>query len=422
MKPLATCVSEAIRAVGVALPPGRGIDPLAALAYARELEIKRAAWRSFAAGLPLGSAAIADVVAAVLPRGYRATTRRSVVERKGRPILVLGDGSDAGGAGLLEPAAHQAIYASLADLLRSLDRRTCRMINHVVIRGTGQEHALILNVRALDAGIVRALRSLAERLRARHPAVRHGWIFVDPTGSRYYLEAERPAQGIRAKKLFGAAAWSQSVGSVAIQVGVFSFTQVNPAMLPSLVECVVGSWRAGSWSGDVGGPPRSLFDLYSGYGLFSTAAVGSFDRIVVVDSDEASVHNARYNLRREAARLGGPGKTLEALVLSLEAAAVRRLPRMDGACVVLDPPRSGTAPGVIAALGAQRPGEVVEVFCGPEEIGRSLREWDAAGYAAVRATALDLFPGTLGLEVVVRLTPRVGGHGSGGKPSESQVK
>jgi tRNA/tmRNA/rRNA uracil-C5-methylase (TrmA/RlmC/RlmD family) len=90
---------------------------------------------------------------------------------------------------------------------------------------------------------------------------------------------------------------------------------------------------------------------------------------------------------------------------SLERLAAPRTPEV----VILDPPRSGTEEGVIAALAERKPRRVVHVFCGPEEIERSIKEWRKAGYAVVDAVPLDFFPGTLGLEVIVTLegAPRV---------------
>jgi len=40
-----------------------------------------------------------------------------------------------------------------------------------------------------------------------------------------------------------------------------------------------------------------------------------------------------------------------------------------------------------------------------EEIRRSVREWKAAGYRAERIVPMDLFPGTLGLEVLISFIP-----------------
>jgi tRNA/tmRNA/rRNA uracil-C5-methylase (TrmA/RlmC/RlmD family) len=58
---------------------------------------------------------------------------------------------------------------------------------------------------------------------------------------------------------------------------------------------------------------------------------------------------------------------------------------------------------VIAAIAARKPLRVAHIFCGPEEIRRSIIEWKAAGYIARSLEPIDMFPGTDGLEVILQL-------------------
>ena len=76
-----------------------------------------------------------------------------------------------------------------------------------------------------------------------------------------------------------------------------------------------------------------------------------------------------------------------------------------GDAVILDPPRGGTAPGVIEGIAARAPARVVHVFCNIEGIAGELSRWASHGYAARQAVPFDLFPGTASVEVMVLLTP-----------------
>ncbi|HNX24844.1 MAG TPA: hypothetical protein PKG60_12425, partial [Spirochaetota bacterium] len=71
--------------------------------------------------------------------------------------------------------------------------------------------------------------------------------------------------------------------------------------------------------------------------------------------------------------------------------------------VILDPPRNGTAPGVIAAIAERNPELVVHIFCGVETIPGEIEQWKHAGYQSVRCIPLDMFPGTPDVEVMVLL-------------------
>ncbi|MCX6139799.1 MAG: methyltransferase [Candidatus Kapabacteria bacterium] len=313
--------------------------------------------------------------------------------------LLHGDGSDAYGASPLEPLYHAEIYSTIEKLLDGLTPMVSGAVNHVILRGTYEEFAVIINVRGLDARVVRSLRTLAERVQKAHPSVMHAWIYHDPKGSRYYLDLERPATGVGAKKLYGASAWMQTIGDVTYQVGVFSFTQVNLAMTQLLIDTVKA--HAGVTIDD------TLYDIYCGYGLFSAALAKDVQRVIAIDGEEATVDNARYTIRRAGGQVTAirqvlrNGEDMRTVVNTIQKMS-RKDPAASSNVVILDPPRSGTAEGMIAetATGLD-PRVVVEVFCGSEEIHRSTREWKQAGYGLQRITPLDLFPGTMGMEFVI---------------------
>ena len=72
--------------------------------------------------------------------------------------------------------------------------------------------------------------------------------------------------------------------------------------------------------------------------------------------------------------------------------------------ITVDPPRKGLSPEVIASVAAMSPRRVVYVSCDPATLGRDLRIFAELGYPAVRAAAVDMFPGTRHVETVALLT------------------
>jgi tRNA/tmRNA/rRNA uracil-C5-methylase (TrmA/RlmC/RlmD family) len=58
---------------------------------------------------------------------------------------------------------------------------------------------------------------------------------------------------------------------------------------------------------------------------------------------------------------------------------------------------------VIEAIGARRPEGAVHIFCDIDLIPRELARWQKAGYHPGQAIALDMFPGTDEVEMVVAL-------------------
>lgn len=80
--------------------------------------------------------------------------------------------------------------------------------------------------------------------------------------------------------------------------------------------------------------------------------------------------------------------------------------------VTVDPPRKGLSPEVIASVAAMGPKRVVYVSCDPATLGRDVKIFAGLGYRAVRACAVDMFPGTRHVESVVLLTQEDGSSAS----------
>ena len=370
------------------LDPHDGPAMLAHLPYDQEYALKAEVAYGFLKALAPREG-LRPLVAATMPRAYRSTSRRRVWRDRRGTRLVHGDLHTSSAGDALEPESHLRIYQRLGRFLLSTRDPLVDVLNHVIVRGTYEEQALILNVTELSAEIVRSARAWARAATKEVPTLTACWMYVDPKGSRYYLDTDRPLRGMSEKKITGERAWRQTIGPVTYQVGVFSFSQVNLAMVPALIDTV--ATLADVQATDV------LADLYGGYGLFGAAMAMQAQAVITMDSDDATVDNARYNIRRA-------GGIVKAIAMPVTPANVRKvIERAD--VVVLDPPRAGTDPGVIGAVAELRPRRVVHVFCGPDEIRRSLAEWKTSGYRVATIVPLDMFPGTAGLEVVVALEP-----------------
>ncbi len=377
---------------------GGAVEPFAHLPYSKELTVKRSGLKAFFESLRLDGAPVDAIVQAPSARSYRTTSRRRISINRGHLQLTHGDGNNPGQASLLEPPYHARIYTLLETLLQEIHPQVKEIINHVIIRGTYDEFVVIVNVKGMDAYIVRTIRRVCEQVQTSIPEVQHAWMYHDPKGSRFYLELERPATGVNAKKLFGHAAWRQIIDDITYQVGVFSFSQINLAMMSQLVDVV--SQHAGVTADDV------LYDLYSGYGLFGAALSGKVRQVVAVDADETTVDNARYNVKRAGGHVTAIRQVFRdaddvAAMWKTCGKALRPQSLAAPSVVILDPPRSGTPQGFIREVAKTiQPHRVVQVFCGPDELPRSIKEWKSAGYQLERITPLDLFPGTFGMEIV----------------------
>lgn len=185
-----------------------------------------------------------------------------------------------------------------------------------------------------------------------------------------------------------------------VRVPAAGFWQVNPAVAARLLE-TVGAWYAAA-------PTPTLVDAYAGAGAFMLTLGASAARRILIEADPAAVAAARDNLAYRGLSAGA-----ECLAASAETALPRRLKAASAAdraamTVVLDPPRGGCAPELLAALSAYPPGRIFYVSCHPATLSRDLRKlcthgggpWQLARYAL-----FDMFPQTAHFETAVELVP-----------------
>jgi len=71
--------------------------------------------------------------------------------------------------------------------------------------------------------------------------------------------------------------------------------------------------------------------------------------------------------------------------------------------VVVDPPRAGLHPRVVARVAELEPSRIVYVSCNPATLARDLKDFAALGWSPVEVTPYDMFPHTPHIECVTRL-------------------
>lgn len=369
--------------------------PLAQISYEAELQVKDQGlalfWQQFGlAGTP------EPVVPSPRPRGYRTTSKRKAQLRGPRLNLLFGDRvkvqKQAFVASPLEPTAHERIFRFLQKKLSEpVFKSAAAHLNHLIIRGSYQERVVIFNVDAMNGPLIRKFKLLAEHLRKGPVAVNGAFVYFDPTRSDYYLESRRP-DTMNFKKLFGPEALTVAHKHCRYRYHPTSFSQVNESMVEGMLE------RARELLDPT--PEQNLLDLYCGYGLFSHFLARDYRQVLGVDGEGPSIRAATANSRLNPGRTKFLSRriTAEALDEVLDNAPAPQ-------AVILDPPRQGPDAGVIAALAERGARRILHIFCGVDQIPASLAEWGENGYAVRRVVPLDMFPGSINLEVLVLLTP-----------------
>jgi tRNA/tmRNA/rRNA uracil-C5-methylase (TrmA/RlmC/RlmD family) len=348
-----------------------------------------------------GGAPIEPLVHSPRGREYRTVTKRKAFRhRSGISLGFIGPVEHPAPGGLnvircvIEPESHRAIYSTVEGALGRPSAAPLRdTLLYLVVKGNYREQTVLFNVRRITPAVVHAANALSKALSARIGEMLVGcFLFEGDPAARYYLLPRERRPNIR--KLFGQNDLFLCVSGRKFLYPPLAFSQVNESMLERFVE----------GAADLLHPQQeeALYDLYCGYGLFALCLASHVHSVTGIEIAHQAVAAATTNARRQAAR---NARFLQAAITPGSVGQfMRNFP--PGGLLLLDPPRGGTEPGVLAALAAGKPGRVLHIFCNLEILPEEVRRWNAAGYGARRVVPFDMFPGVPELEMMVLLEPR----------------
>ena len=145
-----------------------------------------------------------------------------------------------------------------------------------------------------------------------------------------------------------------------------------------------------------------LFDIYCGTGTvglcMASGAKALYGIEIIPDAVKNAIHNAGLNGMEKAH------------FLCADAAEGTRQLRSEGILpdvVVIDPPRKGCSPDVIALINEMSPRRVVYISCDPATLARDVARFGEYDWQAERFTAVDMFPRTANVETVALLKKTV---------------
>jgi len=176
---------------------------------------------------------------------------------------------------------------------------------------------------------------------------------------------------------------SLRVGNEVYEYNAESFFQINPALLPELIEFALGD-AAGA----------TALDLYCGVGLFTLPLARRFVKVIGVEANPVAARFARRNLEQA-------GLTNARVTTASVAGGIRNTDSVE--FILLDPPRAGAESVVIKGMLDLQPTRISYVSCDPATLARDLRKLIAGGYTIDSISGFDLFPQTHHVETVVLL-------------------
>ena len=187
--------------------------------------------------------------------------------------------------------------------------------------------------------------------------------------------------------LYGQDYFYEELLGLRFRISPFSFFQTNSLGAEVLYD------MARSYVGET--KEKVVFDLYSGTGTIAQILAPVAKKVVGVEIVEEAVEAARMN-----AKLNGL-ENCEFLAGDVLKVIDEIQDKPD--LIVLDPPRDGIHPKAlnkIIEFGVER---MVYISCKPTSLARDLVVLQERGYRVEKGGAVDMFPGTGNVEVVIMM-------------------
>jgi tRNA/tmRNA/rRNA uracil-C5-methylase (TrmA/RlmC/RlmD family) len=296
---------------------------------------------------------------------------------------------------LIEPEAHSVIYRCVQEsVTKPYARPLASALRYVIVKGIPPELCVILSVSGIDGKLIRAVNTLSKTITRGSADVTGVWLHQDSTRGTFYLGTTNPRAHSTSLKVFGKGELYQKFGGKSFLYPVFSFSQVNASIVDRMI--------ASAWELLKIDNTTAFYDLYCGYGVFTLTIGDAARESVGVERSPESIQAAIANAKRQGAHAVRFQRS-DITETSIGASVSRMRP---GDCLLLDPPRGGTSPGVIEHLARIRPARVVHIFCDIDGMSTEVKRWRMSGYRVVRGIPFDMFPGTDETELMVLLEPR----------------
>ena len=144
---------------------------------------------------------------------------------------------------------------------------------------------------------------------------------------------------------------------------------------------------------------ETLLDLYCGTGTIGLSMAKDCGRLVGVEIIPEAIEDAKRN--------AAANSVMNARFLCGDAAQAAARLKAEGIApdvIVVDPPRKGLTPELIATIAEMQPERVVYVSCDPATLARDLKLFAEKEYSVKEITPVDMFPRTSHVETVCLLT------------------
>ncbi len=227
--------------------------------------------------------------------------------------------------------------------------------------------------------------------------------FPDVTTSIHAVSTSKSQLAIGEPRVIkGSGFITEEILGVKFRVSPFSFFQTNTNQANALFRITLD--YAGLTEGE--NSQLTVWDLYCGAGSITLPAAQRAKFVAGIELSEHSIADARSNAAANG--ITNVEFYAEDMQKAVKRELLEKLPVPD--VIIVDPPRAGLHPDVVAKLAEIAPPVIVYVSCNPATQARDcamLAERYAEQYTVEQIQPVDMFPHTYHIESVARLVRKL---------------
>ena len=225
---------------------------------------------------------------------------------------------------------------------------------------------------------------LYNSLKEKYPEIRTIAVNINPADTNVIL-------GDKTCTVYGDGTIADTLCGLRFSLSPPSFYQVNRDQAERLYA------KAREYAALTG--KETLIDLYCGTGTIGLSMTKDCKRLIGVEIIPEAIEDAKENARRN-----GIANARFLCGDAAEAAATLKGEGIKPDVIVVDPPRKGLTPELIATIAQMLPKRVVYVSCDPATLARDLALFEEQNYSTEEITPVDMFPRTAHVESVAMMS------------------
>lgn len=254
-------------------------------------------------------------------------------------------------------------------------------LRHILVR-TSCDNSEIMVVIVASNALFPAKKKFVNALLKCHPEITTVVFNVS--------ESDKLMLGNREEVLFGKGYIIDMLMGRKFRISSSSFYQVNHAGTELLYSKAI---ELADFKGN-----EILLDTYCGIGTIGIAASDKVGTVIGVEVNSSAIRDARQNAKLNCVEnaefyCNDAGLFMEDMAEHNEKVDV----------VIMDPPRLGSDETFLKSLVKLNPKKVIYISCNPETLRRDAEYLTKNGYRIMEVQAVDLFPMTNHVEVVIMM-------------------